>query len=94
MGFMVDGQGFPVFDADDTANQKGVHMLISGCQATLRTGTLLGAISPDPLVLLTVKPTDKPVFYMLSADNEQTDPSGAVSELMKIKDSIRITKVK
>jgi hypothetical protein len=98
-GYGPDAQGYPDLSSVRMfANNVVVkHMLVSGCKATLCAYSPKVAIKHLPRVYyLMIRPKDRAMgcMYSFLALDYDSEPHGAVNELMKIMDSIRITNAK
>jgi hypothetical protein len=91
----ADGDGYPdlSFIRRFTTNLTQNRLRISGSPATWCTFTFPGR-SPAQLrtYLLTIRPSNQSVVYQFAANDDPSAPTGVVEELMRIRDSIRITK--
>jgi len=95
--FKIDEQGYPNLTLPPTANVYllSKHEVISGCNATWCSYSLAWIPAPQlECYALLVKPKDRRVIYIFETVDDPAKPTGAKSEMMKIKDSIRIVKTR
>jgi hypothetical protein len=88
----IHGQGYPDWQyADNTSPDiSSVHMLISGCPATWYAAIVGGSHT----YLLMIRPMDRTVIYSFCGTEYGTKSTELATEMVKIRDSIRITKAK
>jgi hypothetical protein len=94
---MIDGHGNPELQNINGFARGAVeeHLMVSGCRATFYTCSTSTLIDRGLTVyVLLVEPRDQHAAYEFWAVDDPVHPTGTADELVKIKDSIRITKVK
>lgn len=97
VGMTTDVHGYPDMPSvnQHRAGLVHEHMLVHGGRATLYTYGFPQTANRNTLhYSLLVKPEDRNVFYGFVADEDIAKPIGVLNEMMKIKDSIRISKVR
>jgi hypothetical protein len=95
--FNIDKHGYPDLDRMMGSSEGAVdrHLIISGCPAIWRANSFpYGRTNRKFQNLMVIKPNNQPVVYFFHDLDDGDNPTGAEDELMKIRDSIRITKVK
>lgn len=93
----INQEGYPELPGilRSMANLTVEKMLVSGCPATSFQYSSLRTSAPmERFYLLVVKPRDQYVIYAFLGLDSVAEPTGVADEMVKIKDSIRITKVR
>jgi hypothetical protein len=94
-GITVDPQGYPRLPngRKSMVINREEHTLIAGCPATWYVSKLPGTIAPNMcFYILLVKHRDQPAIFAFSTIDDVKQPIGVASEMLKIRDSIRIVK--
>jgi len=98
-GDRIDANGYPQFNyiksISSTVSEE--HCLVSGCPATFLIANLTVGPRRVPMgqyYCLRVKPKGQPVIYSIVGADYTDNPTGIYDEMIKIKNSIRITRTK
>lgn len=94
---MVDADGYIHLDTKGSGTiASKEQMRVSGCPAAwyaINVPDTFGANQPVRYYLLLLKPRDRPVTYGFMGVEDKDNPTGIMAELLRMRYSIRITKV-